>query len=114
MQASDVLLVNQRASVTNMSLPSKLTSYFASGRPVIAAVSADSETAWEIEASGAGLVVPPADPPAPGGDPRAEERPDPRPEAPSEREGVRESTLSREKALAEYEEFIYRLALAGR
>ena len=64
MQASDVLLVNQRASVTNMSLPSKLTSYFASGRPVIAAASADSETASEIEASGAGIVVPPADPAA--------------------------------------------------
>ena len=33
----------------DMSLPSKLTSYFASGRPLLAAVSADSETAREIE-----------------------------------------------------------------
>jgi colanic acid biosynthesis glycosyl transferase WcaI len=62
MAASDALLVNQRASVTDMSLPSKLTSYFAAGRPVVAAASADSETAREIEAAGAGLVVPPDDP----------------------------------------------------
>ena len=64
MQASDVLLVNQRASVADMSLPSKLTSYFAAGRPVVAAASADSETAREIEAAGAGYVVPPEDPDA--------------------------------------------------
>ena len=62
MAASDVLLVNQRASVTDMSLPSKLTSYFAAGRPVVAAASADSETAREIGAAGAGLVVSPDDP----------------------------------------------------
>ena len=61
MQASDVLVVNQRASVTDMSLPSKLTSYFAAARPVVAAASAGSETAGEIEAAGAGVVVPPAD-----------------------------------------------------
>ena len=39
MQAADVLIVNQRESVTDMSLPSKLTSYFAAGRPVVAAAS---------------------------------------------------------------------------
>jgi hypothetical protein len=44
MQASDVLLVNQRASVADMSLPSKLTSYFPAARPVVAAVAPDSET----------------------------------------------------------------------
>jgi colanic acid biosynthesis glycosyl transferase WcaI len=62
MEASDVLLVNQRSSVTDMSLPSKLTSYFAAGRPVVAAASANSETAREIEAAQAGYVVPPDDP----------------------------------------------------
>jgi glycosyltransferase involved in cell wall biosynthesis len=62
MQAADVLLVNQRASVTDMSLPSKLTSYFAAGRPVVAAASAESETAREIGAAEAGVVVPPGDP----------------------------------------------------
>jgi colanic acid biosynthesis glycosyl transferase WcaI len=62
MEASQLLLVNQRPSVTDMSLPSKLTSYFAAARPVVAAASADSETAREIAASGAGYVVPPDDP----------------------------------------------------
>jgi glycosyltransferase involved in cell wall biosynthesis len=62
MQAANVLLVNQRASVTDMSLPSKLTSYFGAGRPVVAAASADSETAREIAAADAGIVVPPGDP----------------------------------------------------
>jgi glycosyltransferase involved in cell wall biosynthesis len=45
-----------------MSLPSKLTSYFAAGRAIVAAASADSETAREIDAAGAGYVVPPDDP----------------------------------------------------
>jgi glycosyltransferase involved in cell wall biosynthesis len=62
MEASNVLLVNQRRSVTDMSLPSKLTSYFAASRPVVAAASADSETAREMEAAGAGYVVPPDNP----------------------------------------------------
>jgi colanic acid biosynthesis glycosyl transferase WcaI len=64
MQAADVLLVNQRASVTDMSLPSKLTSYFGAGRPVVAAASEASETAHEIRSASAGLTVPPADPAA--------------------------------------------------
>ena len=55
--AADLLLINQRAGVTDMSLPSKLTSYFAVGRPVVAAVEADSETAREVQASGGGVVV---------------------------------------------------------
>jgi glycosyltransferase involved in cell wall biosynthesis len=60
--AADILLVNQRGAVSDMSLPSKLTSYFAVGRPIIAAVQRASETAREIEASGGGLVVPPDEP----------------------------------------------------
>jgi colanic acid biosynthesis glycosyl transferase WcaI len=62
MQAADVLLVNQRSTVTDMSLPSKLTSYFTAGRPVVVAASEASETAHEIRAAGAGLIVPPSDP----------------------------------------------------
>jgi colanic acid biosynthesis glycosyl transferase WcaI len=60
--AADVLLVNQRGSVTNMSLPGKLTSYFVSGRPVVAAVSPDSETAAELAGSGTGVLVAPDQP----------------------------------------------------
>jgi glycosyltransferase involved in cell wall biosynthesis len=64
LEAADVLVVNQRASVVDMSLPSKLTSYFAAGRPTIATVSVTSETAREIERSGGGVLVPPDSPDA--------------------------------------------------
>ncbi len=64
LRAADLLIVNQRASVSDMSLPSKLTSYFVTGRPVVAAVAAESETALEVEAAEAGLVVAPEDPDA--------------------------------------------------
>lgn len=60
--AADILLVNQRGSVRDMALPSKLTSYFAAGRPVVAAVAAGSETASETEWSGGGIVCAPDDP----------------------------------------------------
>jgi colanic acid biosynthesis glycosyl transferase WcaI len=62
--AADVLLVNERASAAEMSLPSKLTSYFRAGRPVLAAVAADGSTAREVTVSGAGLLVEPEDPAA--------------------------------------------------
>lgn len=62
--AADVLVVTQRASVLDMSLPSKLTSYFASGRPVVASVDPTGGTADEVRRSGAGVVVRPEDPEA--------------------------------------------------
>lgn len=60
--AADVLAVTQRASVLDMSIPSKLTSYFAAGRPVVASVAAEGGTAEEVERSMAGIVVTPEDP----------------------------------------------------
>ena len=61
--AADVLLVNERAGVIDRSLPSKLTSYLAAGRPVLAAVNSDGATAAELESTdGAALVVPAGDP----------------------------------------------------
>ncbi|NJD10728.1 MAG: glycosyltransferase family 4 protein, partial [Gemmatimonadetes bacterium] len=62
--AADVLLLSERASQVDMSLPSKLTSYFAAGRPIVAAVPLGGATPDEVERSGAGLVVPPGDPAA--------------------------------------------------
>jgi colanic acid biosynthesis glycosyl transferase WcaI len=56
--AADVLLVNERLGVSQMSVPSKLTSYFNSGKPIIAAADADGLTAGELAASGAGVCVP--------------------------------------------------------
>jgi colanic acid biosynthesis glycosyl transferase WcaI len=64
LRAADVLIVNQRASVGEMSLASKLTSYFLAGRPVIGAVAESSETADELRSSGAGILVSPGDPDA--------------------------------------------------
>jgi colanic acid biosynthesis glycosyl transferase WcaI len=115
MQAADVLLVNQRESVTDMSLPSKLTSYFAAGLPVVAAASGTSETAHEIRSAGAGLMVPPADPAAfrkailslENDRARAEEL------------GARgkryaETVLSADTILGEYESFLYALLESDR
>nr|WP_217205878.1 glycosyltransferase [Streptomyces sp. AC550_RSS872] len=62
--AADVLALTQRASVDDMSLPSKLTSYFASGRPTVASVAAQGGTAQEVRRSGAGVVVRADDPAA--------------------------------------------------
>lgn len=56
--AADVLLVNERPGVAQMSMPSKLTSYFRSGKPILAAADADGLTAGELAASGAGITVP--------------------------------------------------------
>lgn len=62
--AADILAVTQRASVLDMSIPSKLTSYFAAGRPVIGSVAPLGGTAEEVLRSGAGVLVPPEDPAA--------------------------------------------------
>ncbi|MDP3713031.1 MAG: WcaI family glycosyltransferase [Mycobacteriales bacterium] len=59
--AADVLLINERAATLDMSLPSKLTSYFRAGRPVLAAVPGLGTTADEIRRSGGGVVVAPED-----------------------------------------------------
>jgi glycosyltransferase involved in cell wall biosynthesis len=60
--AADVLLVSELASSVSMSLPSKLTSYFLAGRPIVAAVPPDGGTARELVRSKAGIVVPPSQP----------------------------------------------------
>lgn len=54
---ADVLLVNELPGVKEMSVPSKLTSYFSSGVPVLAATDVGSVTAEEIETVQAGLRV---------------------------------------------------------
>lgn len=64
LQSADILLVNELAGLREMSVPSKLTSYFSTLLPVIAATEADSTTAGEIKVSGAGLRVDPNSPEA--------------------------------------------------
>jgi len=64
LQSADILLVNELPGVAEMAVPSKLTSYFASGRPVLAATDASGITAQEVHAAEAGIVVPAGDPAA--------------------------------------------------
>ena len=47
-----------------MCVPSKLTSYFASGRPVVAATSSKSAATSEVTVSGGGRLVAPGEPEA--------------------------------------------------
>jgi colanic acid biosynthesis glycosyl transferase WcaI len=60
--AADLLVLNQRASVVDSVIPSKLLTYMAAGRAIVAAVSDESETARYIERAKCGLSVHPEDP----------------------------------------------------
>ncbi|MDV6280294.1 glycosyltransferase family 4 protein [Rhodococcus jostii] len=60
--AADVLVVNEHPDLLEMSVPSKLTTYFFAGRPIIAAANKDGATAGEVIRSGAGVVVDPNSP----------------------------------------------------
>lgn len=62
--AADVLILSERSSVQDMSLPSKLTSYFGAGRPVVGSVPATGSSAAELERAGAGVIVEPESPSA--------------------------------------------------
>ncbi len=62
--SADVLLLNQKAAVVDSVIPSKLLTYMAAGRTVLAAVSVKSETARYVERSRCGLIVAPEDPKA--------------------------------------------------
>lgn len=55
--AADVLVLNERPGMVEMSLPSKLTSYVASQRPIVAAVEPSSITAEALRQSGAAHTV---------------------------------------------------------
>jgi colanic acid biosynthesis glycosyl transferase WcaI len=60
--ASDLLLVSERSDGADITIPSKLTSYFAAARPVLAVVNEASAAAAEVLRSGAGVLVDPGDP----------------------------------------------------
>lgn len=55
---ANVLLVNELPGVAEMAVPSKLTSYFAAARPVLAATDSTGITADEVRGAEAGVVVP--------------------------------------------------------
>jgi colanic acid biosynthesis glycosyl transferase WcaI len=64
LSASDICLVTQQKTVSDMVFPSKTVTYLAAGCPVIASVNRNSEVARTIEESQAGLVVEPENPQA--------------------------------------------------
>jgi colanic acid biosynthesis glycosyl transferase WcaI len=56
--SADCLLLHEKPGVVEMSVPSKLTTYFTAGRPVVAATDERSGAAALVEASEAGVRVP--------------------------------------------------------
>lgn len=60
--AADILLVNELPGVSEMAAPSKLTSYFAASRPVLAAVRANGIVSNILEESKAGRICESGDP----------------------------------------------------
>lgn len=60
--AANVLLVHQKKAVVDSVIPSKLLTYMASGRPIVAGVNPSSETAKAIDRAGSGVHVRPEDP----------------------------------------------------
>lgn len=64
LRSATVLIVNEARGVEGMAVPSKLTSYFSSGRPVVAATAQGGPTAEEVRAAGGGVIVEPGNPQA--------------------------------------------------
>ena len=59
--ASDILLAMIGREAAGFSVPSKILSYLAAGRPVVASIAADNDAAATIRAADAGIVVEPGD-----------------------------------------------------
>jgi putative colanic acid biosynthesis glycosyltransferase WcaI len=62
--AADVHVVPLRKGLARASVPSKMYSILAAGRPIVASVDPGTEVATVVERAGAGLTVPPDDPEA--------------------------------------------------
>ena len=62
--AADALVITQKRAVTDVVFPGKLLYYMAAGRPILAAVSPDSETGRFVTKHQVGIVVPPEEPKA--------------------------------------------------
>lgn len=64
MAASDICLVTQKHSVSEIAFPSKVVTYLAAGRPIVVSVNPECEVAQMARESGAGKVVAAEDPAA--------------------------------------------------
>jgi colanic acid biosynthesis glycosyl transferase WcaI len=62
--AADVHVVPLRRGLARSSVPSKMYSILAAGRPIVASVDAGTEVAEVVQREGAGVAVPPDDPEA--------------------------------------------------
>lgn len=111
--AADVLLLHERPGLREMCVPSKLTSYFAASRPVLAATEESSAAAHEVRASGAGVVVTPGDPQAML-DGAAALRELPRDELGSRGLDYARRTLDEEIALQRYRAWVSSLLSSGK
>ena len=60
--SAGALLLNQTATMEDAVIPSKLLTYMAAGRPIVAAVSNRSEVARHIERADCGVVIPAENP----------------------------------------------------
>ncbi len=60
--SADALVITQRPTIRDVVFPGKLLYYMAAGRPILAAVSGDSETGRFITATGVGVVTRPEQP----------------------------------------------------
>ncbi len=112
--SADILLVNEKAGLRETAVPSKLTSYFSSGLPVIAATEADSTTAGEINLSRGGIRV---DPNSPGALLEAAEylATDRNMSAALGQAGLgyARSVLSQDAAILQYSAWLHKLAIAA-
>jgi colanic acid biosynthesis glycosyl transferase WcaI len=113
--AADVLLLSERGTSVDMSLPSKLTAYCAADRPIVAAVREGGATWAEVAGIGAGLLVPSGDPDALLGA-LARLRGDPvlADELGSRGLAYAQEMYSEEAALVRAEELVERLLRSGR
>lgn len=62
LSAADALVITQRKAITDVVFPGKLLYYMAAARPILAAVSPDSETGRFVRDNKIGIVVPPEEP----------------------------------------------------
>ncbi len=59
--AGDIMLAMVGAEAASFSVPSKILSYLAAGKPIVASIDAGNDAARTIEQAGAGMVSPPGD-----------------------------------------------------
>ena len=106
--AADVLLLNQLSSVKDSVIPSKLLTYMAAGRPVLAAVNGASQGAEILRETMGGVLAAPEDPLAliRGVEALAQAGPDARARMGERNRAYAAQHFDQRKILAEHEAFI--------